>query len=208
MRSKVPQPGGATLEQRLDLVAGPLRFTGACADRRRPHPGRLRLNDPSMKQVAILLASMIVMPSHWRRADASSTTDLLGGGQQVPAGPVPLDDRARFGDLAPRGPPNPISPSVAATPIQVGSVTAPRIGLCAADGRSTGAEAPFSTARRQPSGRGFGACDMYALKQAHRGRPFVTQPTRVLGHTHRVDPDRALGAHAVRLTHCPARRQL
>jgi hypothetical protein len=25
-----------------------------CADRRRPHPGRLRLNDPSMKLVAIV----------------------------------------------------------------------------------------------------------------------------------------------------------
>jgi uncharacterized membrane protein len=40
---------------------------------------------------------MFVMPSLWRRADACSIADLLGGEQQVPAGPVPLDDRARFG---------------------------------------------------------------------------------------------------------------
>lgn len=84
--------------------------------------------DPSMKLVAILLASMFVMPSLWRRGRRVLYRRSLGGGQQVPAGPVPLDDRARFGDLAPRGPSDSISPSVAATPIQDGSVTAPRIG--------------------------------------------------------------------------------
>jgi hypothetical protein len=97
VESPVPQPGGATVQQRLDLVAGPLRFTGACSDRCRPHPGRLRLNNPSMKLVAIpFLHLMSVMPPLWRRADACSIADLLGGGQQVPAGPMPHDDRARF----------------------------------------------------------------------------------------------------------------